>query len=583
MYPATSSAAIVAFARGPIGPAGEVSDAELAATVTALKGGVDPSGDTLAKLYNLIQGRAPLATLADFIVSPEVPTLAPGNNSFKAANSAFVRQELVNYALPVAALSTDGTLSANSDALVPSQKAVKAYADSIFAANDAMVFKGAIDCSANPNYPAGNRGDTYRASVGGKIGGAAGVTVEAGDIILCNTDGTAAGNQAAVGANWNVIQTNIVFGTGVVTALGINVGTAGAVLVNGGALGSPGSIGTLPAFTLGGTIAGGGNQINNVVIGTSTPLAGSFTTLSSGVHTVTSNAAPAFAVGPNGAANPAFQIDASTGSLAAGLRVVGAVSGGTVNLLTSDSGANNNLAINAKGTGTIAIGNVSTGAVTITPPATITGALTLGSTINKVTITAPATAATLSISNNKALTINNSLQFAGTDGTTHTFQASDTIVGRATTDTLTNKTLEIVGAGNNVVTSGGANIATAWTAYTPTLGTGTGQISSTGGTVGSAITAAAGAYKQIGKSVFWRCAFTISTVGGMSGSLIVNFPNSFTCNGITFVGGQEAGTKKNLGGQAGNGGTGVTVNYYDATSAISAGSTIFLEGVFEVN
>lgn len=33
------------------------------------------------------------------------------------------------------------------------------------------------------------------------------------------------------------------------------------------------------AFTLAGTIAGGGNQLNNIVIGTSTPLAGSFTTL----------------------------------------------------------------------------------------------------------------------------------------------------------------------------------------------------------------------------------------------------------------------------------------------------------------
>jgi len=36
---------------------------------------------------------------------------------------------------------------------------------------------------------------------------------------------------------------------------------------------------TLPAHTLGGTVSGGGNQINNVVIGTSTPLAGSFTTV----------------------------------------------------------------------------------------------------------------------------------------------------------------------------------------------------------------------------------------------------------------------------------------------------------------
>ena len=66
---------------------------------------------------------------------------------------------------------------------------------------------------------------------------------------------------------------------GVVTALGVNVGSAGAFVVNGGALGSPSSVGTMPAFTLGGTVSGGGNQINNVIIGTTTPLAGAFTTV----------------------------------------------------------------------------------------------------------------------------------------------------------------------------------------------------------------------------------------------------------------------------------------------------------------
>lgn len=68
-------------------------------------------------------------------------------------------------------------------------------------------------------------------------------------------------------------------GTGVATALAVNVGTAGAFVVNGGALGSPSSVGTLPAFTLGGTIAGGGNQLNNIIIGTTTPLAGTFTAI----------------------------------------------------------------------------------------------------------------------------------------------------------------------------------------------------------------------------------------------------------------------------------------------------------------
>jgi len=47
---------------------------------------------------------------------------------------------------------------------------------------------------------------------------------------------------------------------------------------------------TIGAFTLSGTVAGGGNQLNNVIIGTTTPLAGAFTTLSSsGAYTATAN------------------------------------------------------------------------------------------------------------------------------------------------------------------------------------------------------------------------------------------------------------------------------------------------------
>lgn len=106
-------------------------------------------------------------------------------------------------------LSTDGTMAGNSDALVPSQKAVKTYADQLIASADAMVFKGVIDASSNPNYPAADRGHTYRISVAGKIGGASGTNVEAGDLIVCLTDGTAAGTQAAVGASWSVVQANL--------------------------------------------------------------------------------------------------------------------------------------------------------------------------------------------------------------------------------------------------------------------------------------------------------------------------------------------------------------------------------------
>jgi hypothetical protein len=50
-------------------------------------------------------------------------------------------------------------------------------------------------------------------------------------------------------------------GTGVATALAINVGSAGAPVVLNGALGSPSTVGTLPAFTAGADIIGSDHKI----------------------------------------------------------------------------------------------------------------------------------------------------------------------------------------------------------------------------------------------------------------------------------------------------------------------------------
>ncbi len=74
---------------------------------------------------------------------------------------------------------------------------------------DAMVFKGAIDCSGNPSYPSANAGDTYKVSVAGKIGGISGPKVEIGDTLICNADSTAAGSHVSVGASWHIVQQNI--------------------------------------------------------------------------------------------------------------------------------------------------------------------------------------------------------------------------------------------------------------------------------------------------------------------------------------------------------------------------------------
>ncbi|MBK9617120.1 MAG: hypothetical protein IPO35_17005 [Uliginosibacterium sp.] len=67
---------------------------------------------------------------------------------------------------------------------------------------------------------------------------------------------------------------------------------------------------TLPAHTLGGTVSGGGNQLNNVIIGTVTPLAGAFTTL-----TATSNIAVGSGIASSVSFNVAKTITGATTSV----------------------------------------------------------------------------------------------------------------------------------------------------------------------------------------------------------------------------------------------------------------------------
>jgi hypothetical protein len=117
--------------------------------------------------------------------------------------------EFAAFKAEVAAIDIDATMAANSDERVPSQKATKAYVDALASSINAFVYKGVKDCSGNPNYPAATAGETYVVSVAGKIGGAGGLAVEVGDLLLCNTDGASAGTQAEVGAKWNVLQTRL--------------------------------------------------------------------------------------------------------------------------------------------------------------------------------------------------------------------------------------------------------------------------------------------------------------------------------------------------------------------------------------
>lgn len=103
-------------------------------------------------------------------------------------------------------IDTDPTLAANSNTRVPSQAAVISYVASMVAG--LLDLKGDLDCSTNPNYPAGSKGDAYYVTVNGKIGGASGEDVTVGDLIIAKAD-NAGGTEASVGGSWFVIEHNI--------------------------------------------------------------------------------------------------------------------------------------------------------------------------------------------------------------------------------------------------------------------------------------------------------------------------------------------------------------------------------------
>jgi len=110
-------------------------------------------------------------------------------------------------ALPTSYLDTDITLVANSDAKIPSQKAIKTYVDSALAG--LLDYRGGYNASSNVFPSSGGsgtagavmKGDMWVISVAGTLGGSA---VQVGDSIISNTD-----TPGQTGSNWNILNSNI--------------------------------------------------------------------------------------------------------------------------------------------------------------------------------------------------------------------------------------------------------------------------------------------------------------------------------------------------------------------------------------
>lgn len=224
----------------------------------------------------------------------------------------------------------------------------------------------------------------------------------------------------------------------------------------------------------------------------------------------------------------------------------------TVDTLTNKSydtaGTGNAFKIN----GTAITAVTGSGAVVlVTGPTLVTPniGVATATTVNKVTITQPATGSTLTIADGKTLTVNNTLALAGTDGTTMTFpttsatiartDASNTFTGHQTIEGVTSTgatgtgkfvfdtspalitpalgtpasgvMTNVTGLPNSALATGAGQPGGAWTSYTPTLG------NLSGGTLNYA------KYTQIGKTTHFKFKYTLAGAG-VTGAITLTAP-----------------------------------------------------------
>lgn len=182
-----------------------------------------------------------------------------------------------------------------------------------------------------------------------------------GNAALVNPSTTVNGQTCTLGSTCTITATAASITTGTTT---VASGVAGRVLFNNGTLGEYAISGT-------GSVA---MTASPTFTGTVTAAAANF----SGAVAITSSSATAFAAGLNGTTNPALLVDASTASSATGLKIKSAAAAGGVALTVITSGTNENLTIDAAGSGTVTINGTATGQITLNRSTTIGAALTYG-------------------------------------------------------------------------------------------------------------------------------------------------------------------------------------------------------------
>ena len=221
-----------------------------------------------------------------------------------------------------------------------------------------------------------------------------------------------------------------------------------------------------------------------------------------GALTITSAGANALAVGANGATNPVLKIDASTASVATGVSVKGAAAASRVAVAVLSSGANEGLDIDAKGSGTIRLGNASTGNIALARPVDVTGAI-LGTSAG-----AQALAVGLAGATNPALEVDASTASSATGVRVKSAAAASGVaVSAISSGTNENLTLDAKGSGTITLATTSTGNIVAKRALVADLG-----ITSIGPTAG--IGYATGAGGTVTQATNKSTAVTLSKVCG---------------------------------------------------------------------
>jgi hypothetical protein len=125
-----------------------------------------------------------------------------------------------------------------------------------------------------------------------------------------------------------------------------------------------------------------------------------------------------------------------------------------------------------------------------------------------------------------------------------------------------------------VANGGTGDTGTAWTTYTPTIGSSSGS---------GLVATATGRYKTIGKTIFLSVTVTVTSAGSATGQLLVPLPvnaQGSNVQGLIAVETAVSGAAAVASILTSNA-TRAIVTKYDATSYIATGAVISISGVYE--